>query len=63
MPTTRNRYLAGIVGELMNRISNDSVEIEEVKEKVAYLKSVVVNLSEIDPMKKIIETIVESFGE
>ena len=61
VPTTRNRYLAGIVGELMDGISNDTMKLEDVQNKVCFLKEIVGNLNDIDPMKKIIETIVETF--
>lgn len=63
LPTTRNRYLAGIVGELMEGISNDTMNIQEVQSKVCFLKEIVSNLNNLDPMKKIIETIVETFEE
>lgn len=63
VPTMRNRYLAGIVGELMNGISNDTMKMEDVQKKVCFLKEVVDNLNDIDPMKKIIETIIETFEE
>lgn len=63
VPTTRNRYLAAIVGELMNGISNDTIKFEEVQKKVCFLKEIVGNLNDIDPMKKIIETIIETFEE
>lgn len=63
MPTTRNRYLANIVGELMNGISYDTMKEEEVLSKISFLKEIVGNLNDIDPMKKIIETIIETFEE
>lgn len=63
VPTTRNRYLASIVGELMNGISYDTIKEEEVQDKISFLKEIVGNLNDIDPMKKIIETIIETFEE
>lgn len=63
VPTTRNRYLASIVGELMNGISYDTMKEEEVLSKISFLKEIVGNLNDIDPMKKIIETIIETFEE
>ena len=63
VPTTRNRYLASIVGELMNGISYDTMKEEEVLSKISFLKEIVDNLNDIDPMKKIIETIIETFEE
>lgn len=63
VPTTRNRYLASIVEELMNGISYDTIKEEEVLDKISFLKDIVGNLNDIDPMKKIIETIIETFEE
>lgn len=63
VPTTRNRYLTGLVGELMNGISNDTMNMEDVQSKIDFLKEIVGNLNDIDPMKKIIETIIETFEE
>ena len=47
----------------MNGISNDTLKMEDVQNKVSFLKNIVGNLNDIDPMKKIIETIIETFEE
>ena len=39
------------------------MNIQEVQSKVCFLKEIVGNLNNLDPMKKIIETIVETFEE
>ena len=61
MPTDRNKYLAEVVGELMRGIADKSIDIHEVSEKLDFLKKVKVHLSDVDPMKKIIETILGTF--
>ena len=63
VPTTRNRYFASIFGKLMNGISYDTMKEKEVLGKISFLKEIVGNLNDIDPMKKIIETIIETFEE
>lgn len=47
----------------MNGISYDTIKEEEVQDKISFLKEIVGNLNDIDPMKKIIETIIETFEE
>lgn len=47
----------------MDGISNDTMKEEEVLGKISFLKEIVGNLNDIDPMKKIIETIIETFEE
>lgn len=61
MPTDRNKYLAEVVGDLMRGIADKSIEKTEVTEKLIFLKKVSVHLSDVDPMKKIIETILGTF--
>lgn len=63
VPTTRNRYFASIVGELINGVSYDTMKEKEVLGKISFLKEIVGNLNDVDPMKKIIETIIETFEE
>lgn len=60
--TDRNKYLAGIIGDLMERIGNREIFPAEVAEKLTFLQKVATNLSDIDPMKRVIYTILESFA-
>lgn len=60
--TDRNKYLAGIIGDLMERIGNREILPAEVAEKLTFLQKVATNLSDIDPMKRVIYTILESFA-
>lgn len=61
MTTDRNRYLAEVVGGLLNKMVKNEIAIAEVESELKFLKRVSVNLSDIDPMKKIINTIVNEF--
>lgn len=61
MSTDRNRYLAEIVGKLMSKIGINDITIDEVKQEINFLRKVSNSLSEVDPMKKIIWTIINSF--
>lgn len=61
VPTTRNIYLAKIVGDMLDRIAKGDIDYQEVSEKVQFLREVMGNMSEVDPMKKIITTIVNTF--
>ena len=62
VPTTRNIYLAKIVGEMLDKIAKDEIEYQEVSYKVNFLEKVLPNMSDVDPMKKIITTIVNTFN-
>ena len=61
--TDRNRYLAEVVGNLMERIGEKNIKPDEVIEKLYFIKKVADNLSDIDPMKRVIRTILDSFAE
>ena len=61
VPTTRNVYLAKIVGDMLDRIAKGEIDYQEVSDKVNFLDEVLGNMSEVDPMKKIITTIVNTF--
>lgn len=61
--TDRNKYLAEVVGTLLKNIGENSITAEEVRSQVDFLESVSGNLSDVDPMKKIISTIIEGFAK
>jgi len=61
MTTDRNRYLAEVVGGLLNKIAKNEIAIAKVQAELQFLKKVSANLRDIDPMKKIINTIVNEF--
>ena len=62
MATDRSRYLAELVGEFLQALGSGSIKIDEIKCKLAFLQQVSANLSEVDPMKKVISSIVKEFN-
>lgn len=60
--TDRNKYLAEVVGTLLKNIGDNTITAKEVRAKVDFLESVSGNLSDVDPMKKIISSIIEGFA-
>ena len=60
--TDRNKYLAEVVGTLLKNIGDNTITSKEVRTQVDFLESVSGNLSDVDPMKKIISTIIEGFA-
>ena len=63
MATDRSRYLADIVGKLMTKIGNNDITPDDVKKEVNFLRQVSEGLSEVDPMKRIIDTIINEFSK
>lgn len=61
VPTTRNIYLAKIVGELLDGIAKGKTNRSSVSDKIHFLEEVSLNMSEVDPMKKIINTITKTY--
>lgn len=62
IPTDRNRYLAEIVGQLMTAIAQNSISPNEVRVQLKYLERVSNNLSDVDPLKKVIGSIINEFN-
>ena len=58
-----SRYLADIVGKLMTKIGNNDITPDDVKKEVNFLRQVSEGLSEVDPMKRIIDTIINEFSK
>ena len=63
MATDRSRYLADIVGKRMTKIGNNDITPDDVKKEVNFLRQVSEGLSEVDPMKRIIDTIINEFSK
>lgn len=47
---------------MLDKIANGEIEYQEVADKVEFLEEVLPNMSDVDPMKKIITTIVNTFN-
>ena len=63
MSTDRNRYLVEMVGDLIKKITDNEISLEKAKAELDFLKKVAFGLSDVDPLKKIISTIVEEFDK
>ncbi len=63
MSTDRNRYLAEMVGIFIQKIADNEINLESAKEELDFLNRVAIGLSDVDPMKKIISTIIEEFDK
>ena len=61
VPTTRNIYLAKIVGDLLDGIAKGNIGYAEVYNQINFLQDVIRNMTDIDPMKKIIDTIIKTY--
>lgn len=59
--TDRNRYFGERIGQLLERIGNNTIAPEEVTEELSVLQEISSHLNDIDPMKKILNTIVEAY--
>ena len=47
---------------MLDKIAKDEIEYQDVSYKVNFLEKVLPNMSDVDPMKKIITTIVNTFN-
>lgn len=60
--TDRNRYLASLVGKLLEDIGENNITPDNLSEKLRFLLKVQKNLSDNDPMKEIITHICKEFA-
>ena len=59
--TDRNRYFGERIGKLLEKMGNNTISPEEVKAELKELREISMHLSDIDPMKMILKTIVETY--
>lgn len=59
--TDRNRYFGERIGKLLERMGNNSISPAEIKDELKDLKEISIHLSNIDPMKRILNTILETY--
>lgn len=62
LPTTRNYYLANEIGDILSLISKKEKDTQQIKNRVRELKKFDLELKDIDPLKKIVEKLIERFG-
>ena len=59
--TDRNRYFGERIGKLLEKMGNNTIKHEEVTKELKELQEISMHLSDIDPMKTILNTIVEAY--
>ena len=59
--TDRNRYFGERIGKLLERMGNNTISPKEVRNELNELQEISMHLSDIDPMKTILNTIVETY--
>lgn len=59
--TDRNRYFGERIGRLLEQMGNNSIKPIEVADELKELQEISRHLSDIDPMKKILKTIVDAY--
>ena len=59
--TDRNRYFGERIGRLLEKMGNNSIQPKEVTGELKELQEISKHLSDIDPMKTILNTIVETY--
>ncbi|AUI54929.1 ATP-binding protein [Prevotella jejuni] len=61
--TDRNRYFGERIGKLLEKMGNNSINPKEVARELKELQEISRHLSDIDPMKMILNTIVETYNK
>jgi predicted ATPase len=59
--TDRNRYFGERIGKLLEKMGNNSITPKEVANELSELQEISRHLSDIDPMKAILNTIIETY--
>lgn len=59
--TDRNRYFAERIGKLLEQMGNNAISLEDVADELNELKEISMHLSDVDPMKMVLNTIVEAY--
>ena len=59
--TDRNRYFGERIGKLLEQMGNNTISPKEVRDELKELQEISMHLSDIDPMKTILNTIVETY--
>jgi predicted ATPase len=60
--TDRNRYFGERIGKLLEQMGNNAIRPEDVAGELRELQEISEHLSDVDPMKMILKTIVEAYN-
>lgn len=59
--TDRNRYFGERIGKLLEQMGKNTISLKEVKAELNELQEISLHLSDVDPMKMVLNTIVETY--
>ena len=59
--TDRNRYFGERIGKLLEQMGNNTISPKDVKLELDELQEISIHLSDVDPMKMVLNTIVETY--
>lgn len=59
--TDRNRYFGERIAKLLEQMGNNTISPKEVADELKDLKEISLHLSEVDPMKMVLNTIIEAY--
>ena len=60
--TDRNRYFGERISKLLEQMGNNTIKPMEVADELDELQEISLHLSDVDPMKAILRTIVEAYN-
>ena len=59
--TDRNRYFGERIAQLLEQMGNNTISPKEVADELKDLKEISLHLSDVDPMKMVLNTIIEAY--
>lgn len=60
--TDRNRYFGERIGKLLENMGNNTISPKDVARELRDLQEISMHLSDMDPMKMILKTIIETYS-
>ncbi len=60
--TDRNRYFGERIAKLLERMGDNAIGVQEVADELKDLKEISLHLSDVDPMKMVLNTIIEAYN-
>lgn len=61
--TDRNRYFGERIGKLLEGMANNTINPKDVADELKDLQEISMHLSDIDPMKTVLNTIAEAYSK
>jgi len=63
VPTTRNYYLSNEVGQILHLISEKNSDPKEITQRLEKIKQIQMKLKDVDPLKQVINKLIERFDK